>query len=95
MIADPPSLAGEDHESVAEPYDVDAASDLTALGTPLSGVAVVVDEYDPVPTELIAATRNVYVVPLVRPVITLLVTLLMESENVDQVVPPFDEYWIE
>ena len=50
------------------------------------------DEYDPVPTELTAATLKIYDVLLVSPVTVALVAVLVPSANVVQVDPLFELY---
>jgi hypothetical protein len=52
------------------------------------------EEYEPVPTELTAATLKIYDVLLVSPVTVALVEVLVPSANVVQVDPLFEEYWI-
>ena len=44
------------------------------------------------PAAFVADTRNVYAVPLVRPVTVADVTVDVASVNVDHDEPPFDEY---
>ena len=68
-----------------------AASPVGAPGT-VRGVADVVVDAAPVPAALTAETRNVYAVPLVRPVTVADVTVDVASLNVVHDVPPLDEY---
>ena len=68
MTAPPPSEPGAAHVSDTEES---ADVEVTAVGAP--GVVMAVadddqDEYDPVPTALVAATRNWYWRPTTRPV---------------------------
>jgi hypothetical protein len=55
------------------------------------GVAVVVDEYVPVPALFTPATRNWYEVPFVRPVTVAFKAVDVPSANVVHVDPLFDE----
>src|SRR6476661_8759042 len=60
----------------------------TVLGPVKAGViAALALEFAPVPTELIAATRKVYAVPLVSPVTVLLVAAVLVTIAVWAVVP--------
>jgi len=71
MIELPPLFAGADHATPALLFPTDAA---TLVGA--SGTAAGVTEFDAVdavlvPTAFVAVTVNVYVVPLVNPVIVI------------------------
>lgn len=68
MIADPPLLAGADQETAAVASPADAETDTGAPGTVLGITAEDGLEAGPVPEEFLAATVNVYEVPLVNPV---------------------------
>lgn len=51
------------------------------------------EEYEPVPTELLAATRNTYAVPFDNPVTVVDVEVDVPSANVVHDEPEFEEYW--
>lgn len=71
-----PSLAGADHETVALRSAADAVTFVGAGGTRALTVGVTAFERaddGPVPTALVAATVNVYAVPLERPLTVTLV----------------------
>ena len=94
MIALPPVEAGAVHVS-----DTELAPSVPArlVGVPGTVTGVVddeFDEYEPVPLALVAATRNRYAVPLVKPVTVTDVAVDVPSTNVVHVEPAFDEYWI-
>ena len=60
----------------------------TEIGGALVGVTLLLAAvYAPVPAALIAATRNTYAVPLVRPVTVALVAVDVPSEKVVHVEP--------
>jgi hypothetical protein len=70
VIADPPILAGGDHDTLADAASGEATTFIGAPGTaPAVGVTPV-DAVDAalVPTEFVAVAVNVYVVPFVSPV---------------------------
>ena len=66
VIADPP-FAGVDHATVAWPFP---GATVRFAGAPGMPIVTAFDAADigPVPTALWAATRNVYALPLARPV---------------------------
>ena len=69
MIGAPPSEAGGVQPTVAMLSPGAAVTPVGAPGTTAGAGVIAADavESDPVPTPLIAATLNVYVVPLLRP----------------------------
>ena len=73
MIAEPPSLAGAVHETVAEALPAMAVPIVGASAT-IAGVTVFDGaEFSPGPVALTARTVKLYAVPLVSPVTTELV----------------------
>ena len=63
-----PFPAGAVHVTVTDWLPAVPATEVGAVGTPNGLTALELDVYEPVPLELIAATRNTYDVPLVNPV---------------------------
>jgi hypothetical protein len=69
VIADPPFEDGAVHDTATCPFPAVPETPVGAPGAPATGVtAADAAESGPVPTALIAATRNVYAVPFVNPV---------------------------
>jgi hypothetical protein len=91
VIAAPPVAAGADHDSATWVEPGVAANPLGAPGT-VRGVADAVVEAAPVPAAFTADTRNVYSVPLARPVTVADVTVDVPSAKMVQLVPPLEEY---
>jgi hypothetical protein len=93
VIALPPLLVGAVHETASDcraPLEAE-----TAVGAPgtVNGVSPVeFDEFEPVPTAFLAATRKRYAVPLVSPVTVTDVAVETVSVNVVQVLPLLLEY---
>lgn len=74
MIAEPPVEVGATQPTIASALPATAVTDVGAAGTLADGVtAFDAAEFGPAPTLLIAATRNRYAVPFVKPVMTRLV----------------------
>jgi hypothetical protein len=71
VIADPPLLAGAVNEIVAEPFPATALTDVGVPGTVDGVTEFVALDAVLVPLAFVAVTVNVYVVPLVRPVIVI------------------------
>ena len=70
VMADPPLLAGALKVTVAWPFPATALTPVGAPGTVAGTTELLVPEDVLVPTEFVAVTVNVYVVPFVRPVTT-------------------------
>jgi hypothetical protein len=70
VIPEPPLLAGALKETVAWPFPGVAVTPVGAPGTVAGTTELLVPEEVLVPTELLAVTVNVYVVPFVSPVTT-------------------------
>ena len=68
MIAEP-LVAGATHDTDADAFPADAVGGAGATGVPTITAPLAVP-WAPVPFAFFAATLNVYVVPLVRPVTT-------------------------
>ena len=83
MIAAPPLFEGAVQESMTPPLCAVAPSEVGVPGI-VRGVALIVAEYDPVPTPLTVATRKSNRVPLGRPVTTTPVVVLTGSTTVVQ-----------
>lgn len=66
-MGDPPSSDGVPHTTVAVVLPGDAATLVGAPGTVAGTTGLDGSESGPTPEEVIAATLNVYVVPLVSP----------------------------
>ena len=78
VIVAPPSLAGADHDTVAEPSPATAVGWPGAPGAAAVGVtAAVAAEAAPTPALDVAVTVKVYGVPTVRPVIVQAVALVV------------------
>jgi hypothetical protein len=97
VIGDPPVLVGANQLTFTCPEptpDAGATTAVTDCGAPgfVRGVAEAVVEAVPVPAALTAETRNMYGVPLDRPVTVVLVVVDVPSVNVVHVVPPLEEY---
>ena len=90
MIALPPFDVGAVHESETWALPAVAATDVGVPGVVYGVTAEEAVEYVPVPALLIAATRNTYEVPLVRPVTVTEVVVETESENNVHEVPSVD-----
>jgi len=91
VIAEPPVSPGADHDN--DTWALPAVPE-RPVGAPgvVTGTAAAVPEADPVPTALIADTRNVYVVPFTRPVATYDVTAdPVSATTVDQLAPASEE----
>jgi hypothetical protein len=71
VIAEPPLLAGGVNDTVACPFPTVAVPIIGALGTVAGTTELLVADAVLVPTALVAVTVNVYVVPFVRPVMTI------------------------
>ncbi|MFN8629957.1 MAG: hypothetical protein U0838_06420 [Chloroflexota bacterium] len=67
MTAEPPLLAGADHETATEPLPRTPVTLTGAPGGPTGTTAPEASEAAPVPTALVAVTVKVYEAPLVRP----------------------------
>ena len=85
MSADPPSLAGAVHETLACPFPGAATTPVGAPGTVLGVTAGLATEAADVPAALVAVTVNVYAVPLLRPG-----TITDVAPDVVAVAPPGD-----
>ena len=92
MISDPPSLNGAVHVNATCVLPAVPATDVGAPGTVRGVTADDAVETVPVPATLTALTRNVYAVPLVRPVTVAEAVADVPSANVVQIVP-FVEDW--
>jgi len=71
VIAEPPFTAGADHETLALPLPVAAATFVGASGTVTGVTELLAVEAELVPTAFDAVTMNVYAVPFVSPVIVI------------------------
>ena len=67
----PPFDDGAVNDTVACPLPRTAVTPVGAPGTVAGTIELLVDEGELVPTALVAVTVNVYVVPLVKPVIVI------------------------
>ena len=92
MIADPPFDAGATHDTDTSPAVADGLT-ASEVGIPgaVAGVAEAVPDAEPVPAALVADTRKLYDVPLVRPVTVAEVDVEVPSENVVH-EPPLGRY---
>ena len=70
-MAEPPLLTGAVKEIVASPFPRTAVTLVGAPGTVAGTTELLVDEGVLVPAAFVAVTVNVYVVPLVSPVIVI------------------------
>src|SRR4051812_21247831 len=85
VTGEPPSADGASHVTWAPPLRATTSPIVGAPGTviPSCGVTAADSaEFGPVPTAFTAATRNVYVVPLVRPVTCRVVMLASNAWGV-------------
>ena len=87
MIAEPPLLAGADHVKATVVLPGVPATAVGALGTVRGVTAAETVDVAPVPTALVALTRNVYDVPLVKPVTVALAVVDVPSANVAHDTP--------
>jgi hypothetical protein len=71
VIAEPPLLPGAENVIVACPLPAVAVPMVGVPGVVAGVIELLVAEADPVPISFVAVTVKVYVVPLVRPVMTI------------------------
>ena len=86
MIADPPSLEGAVQVKGTCVLPAVPATDVGAPGT-VRGVTELEVPVAPVPEALVALTRNVYAVPLTKPVTVALAVVDVPSAKVAHEVP--------
>ena len=88
MIALPPLLAGGENVTSSERFRLVAPTPTGGSGTASAGTAVFeAADCGPVPAELVAVTRQVYVRPLVRP----LTMIGLPLPVAEPLAPPFDD----
>ena len=93
MITEPP-LAGAVHDTDKLAFPGVTDRPVGADGAERGAIDAEFTEYEPVPTELTAATRNTYCVPFARPVTVVDTADETPSLNVVHDVPLFDDHWM-
>jgi hypothetical protein len=84
VMAEPPLLTGGVNVIVASPLPRTAVTLVGAFGVVAGVIELLVDDEELVPFAFVAVTVNVYIVPLVRPVIKVLVAFVVVT------IPVFD-----